>query len=85
MRPELPYALAGGLTIVAAVKREGKFPSGAWKSIAATAVLVLIASLISNTKAAPIVNALGIALVTGAAFNVIRVFESQSAPKLAGP
>lgn len=77
MAPEFPYLAAGIVAVITGVRREGKFPDNGIKAIIATAILVLIASASARTQLAPLVRALGIALLISAFFGLGRTLDSK--------
>lgn len=79
MGPELPYLAAGIVALITGVRREGGFPSNGIPAVIATAVLVLIASATANTKAAPLIRAIGLALLVTAAMGFGRTLQKKPA------
>lgn len=77
MRPELPYLGAGAVALIGGARTEGGFPRDGMRSIIATAILVLIASATSETRAAPLVKALGLLLLLAAIYGTVRRFQTK--------
>lgn len=70
-RPEMPFLLAGVLALIGGVARERGWPDDGFKAIGSTVVLVILASLTNGTSFAPVVRALGLLMVLGAAMATI--------------
>lgn len=79
MSPELPYLGAGVVALIGGVRREGKLPSKGLQGLVATVVLVLVASALGNTKAAPLVRAVGVLVLTASVYGAVRVFQEKPA------
>lgn len=67
MKPEVPWALAGTLSLVGGFVKSNGWPPNGTKSIAATLTLVVLASLSEGTSLEKAVNALGWLAVMGIA------------------
>lgn len=75
MNPELPYLAAGGVAIAGGAIAEKKWPSNGIKALVGTVILVVVASATAESKAAPLVHAIGLLLLLTsvmAATNQIR-------------
>lgn len=81
MTPEIPYLAAGIVAVVGGARREGAFPKNGIRALIATAILVLIASATAGTKAAPLVRAVGLALLLAA---VLAAGKTLPAAKKSG-
>jgi hypothetical protein len=75
--PELPYLAAGVVALIGGAKREGRFPDNGLKAVIATVVLVLIASATQGSKIAPLVRAIGLVVLLGAAFGTVRAYQPK--------
>lgn len=69
--PTLPILATGGLVIVGGWRREGRWPREGTKAMAATVVLLIVASATAETRAAPVVSALGWLAFLGAVYVVV--------------
>lgn len=58
MRPEMPFLAAGGVAIAGATVRDKKLPPLS-RALIGLLVLVIVASMTSNTRLAPLVSAFG--------------------------
>ena len=63
MPPEMPFIAATLIAIVTGVRREGGFPTNGIKALIAMSILVIVASMTADTKAALLVRAIGMALL----------------------
>lgn len=70
-RPEMPYLAAGAVSVIGGAVKEKAFPANGVLSITATIFLVIVVSMTSNTKVAPLMHAIGMLLLMGAIFGVI--------------
>jgi hypothetical protein len=75
--PELPFLLAGGISIAGGFTREGGWPKEGSKAVIATLALTVIASLTAGTKGAPIVSGLGWLLVLAAVYTAVPAFQPK--------
>jgi len=75
--PELPFLLAGGISIAGGFTREGGWPKKGSEALIATLALTVIASLTAGTKGAPIVSGLGWLLVLAAVYTSVPAFTPQ--------
>jgi uncharacterized membrane protein YccC len=76
-RPELPYVAAAGISVVGATIKTGKLPR-LGRPLIAVIVLILFASVTSNTKAAPLVAAIGTLLFMASAFATGRIIYKKA-------
>lgn len=72
MRPELPYLAAGLISVAGAVRAERGWPPNLTRSVIGTAVLVIVASMSTDTKLAPLVRAIGLLFAMAAVFAAVR-------------
>jgi hypothetical protein len=63
MRPEMPFLAAGVVSVIGGAIKQKKWPDNTARAAIGTIVLVLVASASTNTKAAPLVNAIGLLLL----------------------
>jgi hypothetical protein len=81
MRPELPYLAAGSITIAGGIARDKGWPSEGTSALVATLVLVIVASATANTKAAPVVHAVGLLLLLTAVMAATPVLKANQVRK----
>jgi len=72
MGPEAPFLAAGAVAIAGGVARDKAFPPEGMTAVVGTVFLVIIASATANTKAAPLVRAVGMLLLMAAIFSVAK-------------
>lgn len=77
MNPEMPYLAAGAVAIIGGVRREGHFPHNGLNAVIATVVLVIVASATANTRIAPLVRAIGLALLLSAVIAATPAFNTK--------
>lgn len=77
MRPEMPYLAAGITALVGGYKRERGFPRNGITAVIATVALVIFASATAETKAAPIVRAIGLLMLMGAVMATVPAFTTK--------
>lgn len=75
MRPEMPFLAAGSIAIVGGAIAEKKWPPYTLKALIGTVVLVVAASATANTRAAPLVNAVGLLLVLTTVMAAVRTAQ----------
>lgn len=73
MRPEFPYLAAGLISIAGSVRAHGGWPSNLTRSVIGTAVLVIVASMSTDTKLAPLVRAVGLLFAMAAVIAAVRI------------
>jgi hypothetical protein len=73
MHNEYPIMAAGALTIAAGTVKDRKFPDNGAASLAATALLVLLAAATNSTKAAPLIRALSLLYLLGVSFAAVPI------------
>lgn len=74
MAPETPFFASGALLLGAGIARTGGFPQDTLKAVLAVLALALIASATANTKAAPVVRAIGLLFLLASGMAAIRTF-----------
>ena len=79
-RPELPYIASAGIAVVGATIKTGQLPP-LGRPLIAVIVLILFASATSNTKAAPLVNAIGMLLLMATLFATGRIIYKKAGKK----
>jgi hypothetical protein len=67
------------VALIGGIRREGRFPAAGVQALVATAVLVLVASSSGGTRVAPLVRALGLALLLASVIGATRNFRGASA------
>ena len=72
--PELPFLLAGGISLAGGFTREGTWPVKGTEAVIATLALTVLASLTAGTKGAPIVSGIGWLLVLAAVYTSVPAF-----------
>lgn len=77
MRPEMPYLAAGGVSIIGGAIRQKKWPDNTVRSAIGTIVLVVVASATTNTKAAPLVNAIGLLLLLTSIMAAVKAAQTK--------
>ena len=75
-RPELPYLAAGAVAVTGATIRDGKFPALGKPALGVVA-LVLVASATINTKAAPLIHALGLLILMVTVMAATRIIYNK--------
>lgn len=80
MRPEFPFLAAGMVSIAGGAIAEKKWPSHTVGSIIGTVVLVVAASATANTRAAPLVHAIGLLLLLTSVMAAVKA--TQNAKKV---
>lgn len=75
-RPELPFLAAGAVAVTGATIRDGKFPALGKTAIGVVA-LVLVASATINTKAAPLIHALGLLILMATVMGATRIIYNK--------
>jgi len=81
VRAEMPYLAAGAVSIVGGTAREGHFPSHGLNAVIGTVVLVIAASATSDTKAAPLVRAIGLLLLMASVMAATPAFNKKKVKK----
>lgn len=71
LRPEMPYLAAGAISVVGGAVKEKAFPANGVLSITATIFLVIVVSMSTGTKIAPLLHAIGMLLVLGAVYGTV--------------
>lgn len=84
MSPEFPYIGATLVALVTGVRREGGFPANGIPALIAAAILVIVASATANTRIAPLVRAIGIALLLSALMGFGRTLKNDGGSTLTG-
>ena len=79
MSPEFPYIAATIVALITGVRREGGFPSNGIPALIAASVLVIVASATAGGKLAPLVRAIGIALLLSALLGFGRTLNGSGA------
>lgn len=77
MRPEMPFLAAGAIAFGGGAIRDKGFPKDGLRAIAATIILVLIASATTGTRIAPLVNAIGMLAVMGSVMATITTISKR--------
>lgn len=67
----MPYLAAGAISVVGGAVKEKAFPANGILSITATIFLVIVVSMFSGTKIAPLLHAIGMLLVLGAVYGTV--------------
>lgn len=82
MSPELPYLAAGAVAIAGGTAKAGKFPPPeAVRALFGTILLVILASATANSKAAPVVHAVGLLVLLGAMMAAVPAFARAQVKK----
>lgn len=77
MHPELPFLAAGGVSIIGGAIRQKKWPDNTVRSIVGTLALVVVASATTNSKAAPLVHAVGLLLLLTSIMAAVRATQKK--------
>ncbi len=77
MRPEMPYLAAGATSIIGGAVRQKKWPDNTVRSVIGTIVLVVAASATTNTKVAPLVQAIGFLLLLTSIMAAVRSAQQK--------
>ena len=78
MRTEFPYLLAGTVAVAGGAAKEHKWPKNGVKAVAATAVLMLIASFFVDTPLEGYVRGLGWLLVLGSVYVSVPALNAKA-------
>ncbi len=77
MRPELPYLAAGAVSIAGGAIAEKNWPQHTVRAIVGTVVLVVAASATANTRAAPLVHAIGLLLLLTSVMAAVKTVQKN--------
>lgn len=77
MSPELPFLAAGAVAIVGGTRKAKHFPKNGLNAVVATVVLVIVASATGATKAAPLVNAVGLLVLMASVMATTKNFQKR--------
>ena len=77
MRPELPFLGAGVVSVIGGAIKQKKWPDNMGRAVIGTIVLVLAASASANTKAAPLVQAIGLLLLLTSIMAAVRAAQTK--------
>lgn len=75
MGPEMPYLLAGAITIAGGAVKEKKWPPYTGRAIIGTLTLVVVASTTADSKLAPLVRAIGLLFLLAAIMATVRAVK----------
>ena len=81
MSPELPFIGATVVALTSAVRLEGRWPDGGIKTLIAAAVVIVVASASTGTKAAPLIRAIGLTTLLAAVLAFGKTLSAK--PKVA--
>jgi len=81
--PEMPFLAAGTIAIIGGIKKEGHFPANGVTAVAGTVVLVIAASATADTKAAPLVHAIGLLFLLTVIMATTQTFRTANEEKKA--
>jgi hypothetical protein len=82
-RPEMPYLAAGAVAVIGGAVKEKAFPANGVLAITATIFLVIIVSMTSGTKIAPLLHAIGMLLLMGSI--IATVTATKAVPQSHAP
>lgn len=71
MAPEVPYLIAGAVSVAGGYAKEHGWPRNGTKAVVATGVLVLVSSVTAGTGIEGFVTALGWLLVAAAVYGAV--------------
>lgn len=77
MRPEMPFLAAGAVSVIGGAIAEKKWPANTARSVIGTIVLVVAASATADSKAAPLVNAIGLLLLLTSIMAAVRTAQKS--------
>jgi len=77
MRPEMPYLAAGAVSVIGGAIHEKKWPKNAGRALIGTIVLVLAASASTNTRIAPLVQAIGFLFLLTAVMAAVKTAQRK--------
>lgn len=77
MRPEMPFLAAGVVSVIGGAIKQKKWPDNTARAAIGTIVLVLAASASTNTKAAPLVNAIGLLLLLTSIMAAVKAAQKR--------
>jgi hypothetical protein len=72
-----PILASGGLVIVGGWKKEGHWPHNGTQAVAATLVLLIVASALGETKIGPIIGALAWLVFLGALYATATIYTTK--------
>lgn len=75
----MPFLAAGAIAVGTGVARDGKFPEEGLTAIMGTVALVIVASATANTRAAPLVRAIGLLLLMAAVMAAVNTLNRKKA------
>jgi hypothetical protein len=78
MRPELPFLAAGAVAVIGGAIREKRWPDNTARATVGTIVLVVAASATANTKAAPLVQAIGFLLLLTSIMAAVKTANGKA-------
>ena len=77
MGPEMPFLAAGAVAVVGGAIRDKAWPSYTARAVIGTVALVLVASATSETRAAPLVRAVGLLLLLTTVMAAVRAAQKK--------
>jgi peptidoglycan/LPS O-acetylase OafA/YrhL len=77
MRPEMPFMAAGAVALVGGTAKRKRLPSNSLTAVIATIALVIIASMTADTKAAPLVRAIGFLFLMAAVMSAVPALTAK--------
>lgn len=75
MRPELPFLAAGVVAVIGGAIQQKKWPDNTGPAVIGTVVLVLAASASTNTRLAPLVQAIGLLLLLASVMAAVKAAQ----------
>jgi len=78
MRPELPFLAAGAVAVIGGAIREKRWPDNTARAALGTIVLVVAASATADTKAAPLVQAIGLLLLLTSIMAAVKAANGKA-------
>ena len=72
----MPYLAAGAVAVIGGAVKEKAFPANGVLAITATIFLVIVVSMTSNTKIAPLLHAIGMLLLMGSIFATVTATKA---------
>lgn len=77
MRPEMPFLAAGAVSVIGGAIQQKKWPDNTGRAVIGTVVLVLVASASTNTRMAPLVQAVGLLLLLTSIMAAVKAAQSK--------
>jgi hypothetical protein len=77
MKPELPFLAAGAVAVAGGAIKDRVWPSYTGRAVIGTVALVIVASATTETRAAPLVHAIGLLLLLTTIMAAVRAAQKK--------